>query len=80
MIPTAEFKVDRLNVKVYPDRRALGQAAGLAGAARIRALQERGRVVNLLFAAAPSQEQTLEALRREPGVDWGKVLDSINGS
>jgi glucosamine-6-phosphate deaminase len=68
-----ELKVDRLNVKVFPDRAALGQAAGLAAAARIRVVQERQGEVNLLFAAAPSQEETLEALRREPGVDWGRI-------
>jgi glucosamine-6-phosphate deaminase len=72
-VPLREFKVDRLNVKVYPDRGALGAAAGLAAAARIRAVQEERGVLNLLFAAAPSQDETLEALRQEPGIDWGRV-------
>jgi glucosamine-6-phosphate deaminase len=73
--PIRELKVDRLNVKVFADRAALGLAAGLAAAARIRAMQqEQGQgLLNLLFAAAPSQEQTLEALRQEPGIDWGRI-------
>ncbi len=73
--PIRELKVDRLNVKVFADRAALGLAAGLAAAARIRAMQqEQGQgLLNLLFAAAPSQEQTLEALRLEPGIDWGRI-------
>jgi len=68
-----EFKVDGLNVKVFADRAALGRAAGLAAAARIRAMQGEGALLNLLFAAGPSQDETLEALRREPGVDWGRI-------
>jgi glucosamine-6-phosphate deaminase len=72
-VPLRELQVDRLNVKVYPDRRALGEAAGLAAAVRIRAGQEKRGVLNLVFAAAPSQDETLEALRREPGIDWGRI-------
>ena len=72
-MPIRELKVDRLNVKIYPDRAALGQAAGMAGAARIRAMQQDPGLLNLLFAAAPSQEETLEALRQEPGIDWGRI-------
>jgi glucosamine-6-phosphate deaminase len=71
--PTRELKVDRLNVKIYPDRAALGEAAGLAAAARIRAMQLEKTFLNLLFAAAPSQQETLEALRDEPGVDWSRI-------
>jgi glucosamine-6-phosphate deaminase len=72
-VPLREFKVDRLNVKVFPDRAALGEAAGLAAAARIRAMQQERGFLNLLFAAAPSQDETLDTLRREPGVDWRRV-------
>jgi glucosamine-6-phosphate deaminase len=69
-----EFKVDRLNVKVFLDRAALGQAAGQAAADRIRAGQREGRPLNLLFASGLSQVETLEALRREPGIDWGAIF------
>jgi glucosamine-6-phosphate deaminase len=72
-MPASEFKVDRLNVKVFPDRAALGKAAGLAAAARIRAMHEERGTLNLLFAAGPSQDETLEALRVEPGVDWARI-------
>jgi glucosamine-6-phosphate deaminase len=68
-----EFKVEELNVKVFADRAALGRAAGLGAAARIRALQGEGALLSLLFAAGPSQDETLEALRREPGIDWGRI-------
>ena len=71
--PIRELKVDRLNVKVFADRAALGRAAGLAAAARIRAMQQERGLLNLLFAAAPSQGETLDALRQEPGIDWGRI-------
>jgi glucosamine-6-phosphate deaminase len=72
-MPINEFKVDRLNVKILPDRAALGKAAGLEAAARIRAMQEEKGALNLLFASAPSQDETLEALRLEPGIDWARI-------
>jgi glucosamine-6-phosphate deaminase len=72
-MPLNEFKVDRLNVKILPDRAALGKAAGLAAAARIRAMQEERGELNLLFASGPSQDETLEALRLEPGIDWAGI-------
>jgi len=71
--PLREFKVDRLNVKVYTDRAALGRAAGREAAERIRAMQREGRALNLLFASGLSQVETLEALRREPGIPWETV-------
>jgi glucosamine-6-phosphate deaminase len=73
MAAIGEFKVERLNVKIFQDRVALGRAAGLAAAARIRAMQLEQGSLNLLFAAAPSQDETLEALGREPGIDWGRI-------
>jgi glucosamine-6-phosphate deaminase len=71
--PIGEFEIDRLKVKVFRDRAALGRAAAGAAAARIRALQQRGRFLNLLFASGLSQVQTLQALRDEPGIRWERV-------
>lgn len=68
------FTVDRLKVRVYPDRASLGRAAGEDVAAALRELlgrQDRARVV---FAAAASQNETIEALAAAPGIDWGRVV------
>lgn len=62
--------VDRLKVSVHPDRRALGEAAGAAVAACMRKLPGRVRMV---FAAAPSQNETLETLARAMDLDWSRV-------
>lgn len=72
--PSLTRTVDRLRVEVYPDRRALGLAAGSAAAERIRRLQQDpGRTVRAIFAAAPSQNETLATLAAAPGIDWSRV-------
>ncbi len=71
--PIGELKVDRLSVKVFGDRAALGLAAAASAADRIRAGQKEGRSLNLLFASGLSQVETLKALRGQPGIRWQTV-------
>lgn len=71
--PIRTQTVDRLRVHVYPDRRALGEAAGADVAARLRALLAAKPNVRMIFAAAPSQNETLAALVRADGIDWSRV-------
>jgi glucosamine-6-phosphate deaminase len=66
------FKAGELEARVYPDRRALGRAAGTAAAAKIRELLGR-KPVSVIFAAAPSQNEFLETLAAAPGIDWSRV-------
>ena len=60
-------------VEVCPDREALGRQAGddIAGELRTRLARQDG--VRVIFAAAPSQLETLERLRVAEGIDWGRV-------
>ena len=69
----SEFARDSLKVRILPDRAALGKAAARAVAPRIRALQEERKLLNLVFASAPSQDETLEALLLQPGIDWARI-------
>jgi len=71
--PVAAERVDRLEVEVYADRAALGAAAGMAVAARLRALLTAQDAVRMIFAAAPSQNELLATLAAAPGVDWSRV-------
>jgi glucosamine-6-phosphate deaminase len=71
--PIRTQTVDRLRVSDYPDRRALGEAAGADVAARVRALLAAKPAVRMIFAAAPSQNETLAALVRPGGIDWSRV-------
>ncbi|HUB61382.1 MAG TPA: 6-phosphogluconolactonase [Puia sp.] len=66
------FKVDRLEVRVAADRAALGLAAAEAVCGAIAGVLAGKEAVNVLFAAAPSQNEFLAALVRMP-VDWSRV-------
>jgi glucosamine-6-phosphate deaminase len=66
-------KIDRLRVSVYPDRRALGVAAGADVAAKIRQLQATKPNLRMIFAAAPSQHEMLETLATAQGIDWSRI-------
>lgn len=68
-----EISIDRLKAFIYPTRRELGKNAGAKIAAKIRELQKNQETINIIFAAAPSQDETLDQLCKEPGVDWTRV-------
>ncbi|MBY0534408.1 MAG: glucosamine-6-phosphate deaminase [Chitinophagaceae bacterium] len=61
-----------MKVKIYGTRKKMGYAAASMVAERIRNLLQQQEVVNIVFAAAPSQLEMLEALRKEV-VDWERV-------
>ena len=68
-----DFRVDKLQVKAFETRDQMGRAAGQTAAeaiAKAIALQGTARVI---FAAAPSQNETLATLVTDMSVDWSKV-------
>jgi glucosamine-6-phosphate deaminase len=83
-VPVRSFEVDRLRVRVYADRGAMGLAAARHLA---RALREAsvgtdaggvgtgtgGAGIGMVFASAPSQVEALAALTRERDVPWPLV-------
>jgi glucosamine-6-phosphate deaminase len=62
------------SARVYADRQALGRAAGLDAAERIRRLLAAQQQVTIVFAAAPSQNEFLESLAAAPDIDWQRVI------
>lgn len=66
------FSVDRLQVKIFSDRMAMGVSAAEAVAIAVEKLLLRKRYVNMIFAAAPSQNELLAALAGS-GLDWSRV-------
>lgn len=66
------FKVDNLEVWVAADRASMGRAAAEAVCGAISAVLARKEVANVMFAAAPSQNEFLAALVGMP-VDWSRV-------
>lgn len=68
-----ESKTDNLTVRIYEDRLAMGRGAAQDVALALRNLLSQRATVNMLFAAAPSQNEFLAALCGEPGLAWERV-------
>lgn len=68
-----EFVVDQLKVKIFRDRKEMGEAAGWAVAKKMREILKTKRTLSMVFASAPSQNEFLEALGQSPGIAWSEV-------
>ena len=67
------FKKDNLKVNVYSSRNEMGAAAAAdVKAAILRALGEKD-MINMIFAAAPSQNEVLANLANDKEIPWGRV-------
>lgn len=64
---------DALRVEIYDIRAEMGAAAGSLAARRIREALAQKEEVNVIFAAAPSQNEMLAALVAAPDIDWSRV-------
>ena len=71
--PFLTTQVDRLAVRVYRNRQAMGAAAGAAVAGQMRGALARQPGLRMVFAAAPSQNEFLAALAAAEGIDWARV-------
>ena len=67
------FRKDRLSVRVFESRAAMGAAAAADIAACIRAELEKKPALRMIFAAAPSQNEVLAALCADPGIPWERI-------
>jgi len=67
------IKVDNLEVYVYPDRKEMGKSSGECIAAKIKELLSQQDELRMIFAAAPSQSETLKQLRSEKNIDWSRI-------
>ncbi|MGK6351730.1 glucosamine-6-phosphate deaminase [Parapedobacter sp. DT-150] len=66
-------QVGALEVNGFLTRKSMGEAAAAAVVSRITALFEQQDIINMVFAAAPSQNEFLEALTQAVGVDWSRI-------
>jgi glucosamine-6-phosphate deaminase len=67
-----EFVAGKLHVMVFRDRNASGAAAAEAIAAEVNELLQRKEEVNIIFAAAPSQNEVLDGLRSK-NLEWNRI-------
>lgn len=68
-----ELKAGNLTVQVYENRAAMGMAAGKGVTDCIKKLLREKEEINMIFAAAPSQDETLAEIVATPGINWGRV-------
>lgn len=68
-----DFYCDKLRVRVFDSRKAMGDCAGEEAAACIKKLLAEKETINVMFAAAPSQNETLARLVRDTEIDWTRI-------
>lgn len=67
------FFVDKLKVKVFDNRVAMGEDAASDIKAKIKELLAQKQEINMIFAAAPSQNDVLKALVEDKSIEWNRV-------
>lgn len=68
-----ELQKDRLNVKIYDTRAEMGKAAAQDIKTKIAQLLSEKDEINMIFAAAPSQNEVLAALVEDKQIEWSRV-------
>ena len=67
------LQAGKLAVKIYDSRAEMGAAAAADVAACMRKLLETKETINMIFAAAPSQNEVLAALKADKTIEWNRV-------
>ena len=67
-----KFTKDKLAVKVFENRKLMGKAAATDVADCIKQMLSEKKEINMVFAAAPSQNEFLEELV-DSGVEWERI-------
>ena len=68
-----QLQKDRLCIQIYDNRNEMGQAAAREIRCKILDLLEQKPTINMIFAAAPSQNDVLAALIADPAVPWERI-------
>lgn len=67
------FTKDSLQCFIYEDRGKMGQAAARDIIAMIHVMLSQKPVINMMFGAAPSQNEVLAGLLEAQDVDWTRI-------
>lgn len=67
-------RIDQLQIQVHHSRRTLGIAAAHAAAESIRHALANNQRARVLFACAPSQNELIDELVRQPNINWAQVV------
>ena len=67
------FMKDKLEVRAYENRTLMGEAAAADISAKIKELLAEKDEINMIFAAAPSQNDVLKALVDDKSIEWNRI-------
>ncbi len=67
------FVKDKLQVEIFENRTLMGEAAAKDISAKIKELLAEKQEINMIFAAAPSQNDVLKALSEDETIEWNRV-------
>ncbi|WP_293709956.1 6-phosphogluconolactonase [uncultured Parabacteroides sp.] len=67
------LKKNKLTVQVFPDRQSMGKSAASDVAQAICKLLKEKEEINMIFAAAPSQNDFLAALIADKSIAWNRI-------
>ena len=67
------YKVDKLTVEIYESRALMGEVAARDIKAKIAELLMQKKEINMIFAAAPSQNDVLKSLVEDKEIEWSRV-------
>lgn len=73
MSQVQELNANKLKVRIHHSRQQMGAAAAKDVAEVIRTKLSAQQTINIIFAAAPSQNEFLESLAAQPGIDWSRI-------
>ncbi len=68
-----ELQYGKVQLKVFDTREEMGKTAAKEAAICMKQLLLEQDEINCVFAAAPSQNEFLEALIQEEGIEWNRV-------
>jgi glucosamine-6-phosphate deaminase len=68
-----ELKANKLTVKIYETREKMGAIAAQEAAEAIHSMLKEKAVLNIVFAAAPSQNEFLKNLAAKTNIDWQRI-------
>ncbi len=68
-----EFKVDNLIVKIMDSRKEMGEVSACDIKNKIKELLSIKPEINMIFAAAPSQNDVLKSLVEDKTIEWHRV-------
>src|SRR5580692_4022147 len=68
-----EFQVEKLKIRVHPNREAAGVAAAKATAEAMKTIAANRKIFSVIFATGASQIETLKGLTAIPGLPWNQI-------